>query len=377
MWEYAINIILAAIYECIKRVSAFTYKHIRAKAKREYTTSELLEEISQGRIRVGDRITLVGNFSEYVPLINPAQMLSGYETFRFGTLNPFDKTDGEFDRNYLDSITPGLVKWIADENIEVSPLPTTTIKLKPINDVFCASILDVDQQYAYTKQQVPLFYSQNYNTDNLRIFNWVSGERVSIDCVVVPVPDSFNNVLSSNVPTVQIDYDNSVPIGLKVLKARSIKKGDGVYINHWLIGHFSSRSLSENDIWEQIVWENFLKGNKSINIENLGDEGRKTVLPLFCDSDYLLHSSPLLLKKDGIDHDVYFSIIMIKPSMFQLFFSKSSSIIPHIRKEFVRCANIWMSDQSKDTFSNDTKAEIDFQWDQRKKIWHQKIKDLD
>ena len=369
MWDVAVNFILGIIADCIKKVSLATYNIIRRKLDRERSVPEIMDALKAEDLRIGDKLTVCGTLSEYVPLRNPAQWLPPYRELKFSTRDPFAKSNERCDQRYVGALPSSgfITKWIGEDAVEITPLPTTTVRLQPVGDVFTASLLASDEQYAYAQPQIPLFYSPLYGDDNLALLNSASGDSVVLDCIVVPVPTSYSEVLSYTAPLIVREDGSAVPFGLKVQSVRSAKRGKGLYINQWVLGHLASSSLSEEAIWEQVVWEHFLKGNERFQVG--GDEGRREFLPFFAASHELTHNYVLILEKGGVDHDVYLTTILIKPNLFQVFLAKSPTAVPEIRTEFAQLAGAWMSNEQHPFLTTESGARVDWQFDQRSPIW--------
>lgn len=376
MWDLAVAFILGIIADCLKKVSLATYNIIRRKLDRERSVPEIMDALKAGDLRIGDKLTVCGTLSEYVPLRNPAQWLPPYRELKFSTRDPFAKSNERYDQEYLDAFPASrfianssgfITKWIGEGSVEITPLPTTTARLQPVGDVFAASLLASDEQYAYARPQIPLFYSHLYCDNSVGLLNSASGDSVVLDCIVVPVPTSYNEVLSYTAPLIVREEGSAVPFGLKVQSVRSANRGKGLYINQWVLGHFASSSLSSEAIWEQVVWEHFLKGNERFQVG--GDEGRRDFLPFFSASHELAHNYVLLLEKGGVQHDVYLTTMLIKPNLFQVFLAKSPTAVPEIRTEFAQLAGVWMSNAQHPFLTTESGARVDWQFDQRSPIW--------
>lgn len=101
----------------IFQILEITIKSIRAVSKirkvipREYTITEIKEDLQNGELHFGDKITVLGTFSEYLPFIDPKFLL------KKGILFPKN-------------------------------LPRTA-RIEAINDIYCGALFPLDQKDAF------------------------------------------------------------------------------------------------------------------------------------------------------------------------------------------------------------------------------------
>lgn len=127
---------------------------IRKSLSREYTVEEIKENLLNGELHFGDKIKLIGTFSEYIPFIDPQLILKGKFT--------------QFS------------------------LPRTT-RLQAIEDVYCGALFKPDQVDCFANEVLPIFYGIDS-----KMLEHYSGEMLELRCQIVQVPLQYRNIINQN-----------------------------------------------------------------------------------------------------------------------------------------------------------------------------------
>lgn len=178
----------------IKAIKAL--KKIRRIIPKDYTITEIKDQLQSGELHFGDKITVLGTFSEYVPFIDP--------------------------------------KYILKERSFPKFLPRTT-RLEAIDDVYCGALFPLDQKDSFAEEVMPIFY----DIDS-KMLEHSTGEMLETKCKITQVPEMYRNLINRNeFFAFEKEDDVTVPFGLHVLDVEPYGLVDSFKINTWLIGNVS------------------------------------------------------------------------------------------------------------------------------------------
>jgi hypothetical protein len=186
--------IIVQYYQIIQ--SAIQIAKIASKVKKsltkDYTVDEVKNELLDGEVHFGDKIRLIGTFSEYVPFIDP---------------KVFPKEKSE------------------------TPLPRTA-RIEPIDDVYCGAFFKPEQRDAFAEEVLPIFYGIDS-----KVVEHYTGEMLELQCQIIQVPTRYRDIINqTSYFSLEKEEGLSVPFGLKVLNAEPYGLVDRFRINKWLVG---------------------------------------------------------------------------------------------------------------------------------------------
>jgi len=200
-WQKTIFLIYQVAEMTIKAIKAL--KKIRRIIPRDYTITEIRDQLQSGELHFGDKITVLGTFSEYVPFIDPKYILKEVRSFP-------------------------------------KSLPRTT-RLEAIDDVYCGALFSLDQKDSFTEEVIPIFYGIDS-----RMLEHSTGEMLETKCKITQVPMMYRNLINRNELFAFEKEDNvTVPFGLQVLDVEPYGLVDSFRINAWLIGNLNPPPLYE------------------------------------------------------------------------------------------------------------------------------------
>lgn len=190
--------IILNYYQIIQ--NAIQMAKIAAKIKnivtREYTVDEIRNGLLRGDLHFGDKINLIGTFSEFVPFIDPKMFLKGKLT-------------------------------------EIS-LPHTA-RLEPIDDVYCGAFFKPYQTNAFAEEVLPLFYGIDS-----KVLEHYTGEMLDLSCQIIQIPVKYQKIINQNrYFSFDKEENFSIPFGLKVLCAEPYGLVDSFKINQWIVGELN------------------------------------------------------------------------------------------------------------------------------------------
>ncbi len=169
---------------------------IKKAFQKEYTVKEIKENLSSGELHFGDKIKIMGTFSEYLPFVDPKFFLTRTE------------------------IQP--------------PLPRTA-RLQAINDVYCGALFKPEQKNAFASEVLPLFYGIES-----KVLEHYTGEMLELNCQIIQVPEQYRSIMNQNSYfTFQKEEGLEIPFGLKVLNVEPYGIVDAFNVNAWLIGNLN------------------------------------------------------------------------------------------------------------------------------------------
>jgi hypothetical protein len=167
---------------------------IRKIMRKEYTVIEIRERLQSGELHFGDKITLLGTFSEYIPFVDPKFILK-----------------------------------------EAESLPKTlprTARMKPIDNMYCGAVFPLDQEDAFAREVLPIFYSIDS-----RMIEHSTGQMLEMECKITQVPMAYTEVINQNEYfTFEKEEGLTIPFGLEVTNVELYGLIDSFKVNSWLIG---------------------------------------------------------------------------------------------------------------------------------------------
>lgn len=181
-------------------------RKIRKVFRKEYTITEITEKMQTGELQFGDKISVLGTFSEYLPFIDP----------KF-----FYTSD----------------KW--------HQLPKTlprTARLESIQDIHCGALFELYQEDAFSQEVIPIFYGNNSS-----VLNRSTGDMLRIDARISKVPNDYLKIINQR-ESFRFEKEEglNIPFGLDVLEADLYGLIDTFKINSWIVGNLNpSPNLNE------------------------------------------------------------------------------------------------------------------------------------
>jgi len=177
-------------------------KKIRRIIPKEYSVADIKDGLETGELHFGDKINVVGTFSEYLPFIDPKFMLRE------------------------------LSHWSITRAQKTLP---RTVRLEAIDDTYCGALFPLYQKDAFPEETIPIFYSIDS-----RLLEHFSGEMLEMKCKITQVPVMYRNLISrKEFFTFQKEENVAVPFGLQVLNVEPYGLVGSFEINAWLIGNLN------------------------------------------------------------------------------------------------------------------------------------------
>ncbi|MCJ7560658.1 hypothetical protein MUO79_08600 [Candidatus Bathyarchaeota archaeon] len=174
---------------------AKVFKKIKKAFPKEYDIKEIRDNLSSCELHFGDKITVIGTFSEYLPFIDPKRFLTG-------------TIPSSFPR---------------------------TARLKAINDMYCGALFKPEQTDALASEVLPIFYGLDS-----KVLEHYTGEMLELKCQIIQVPAEYKDIINQNSYfTFEKEAGLSIPFGLKVLAAEPYGLVDSFEVNAWLIGNLN------------------------------------------------------------------------------------------------------------------------------------------
>lgn len=160
----------------------------------EFSVEELREGIQNGDLHFGDKVRILGTFSEYLPFVDPKFLLKESKSF------------------------PRI-------------LPRTT-RIAAIDDLYCGALFKLDQTDAFAEEVLPIFYGLDS-----KMLEHTTGEMLEMQCRITQVPIQYRNIINQNDYFVfEKEEGLVVPFGLKVEDVKPYGILDSFKISTWLIG---------------------------------------------------------------------------------------------------------------------------------------------
>lgn len=174
-------------------------RKIRKIIRKEYTITEIHEKMQTGELHFGDKISVLGTFSEYLPFIDP----------KFLYAND---------------------KW--------QRLPKTlprTARLESINDIHCGALFELYREDAFSQEVIPIFYGNNSS-----ILNRFTGDMLKIDARISKVPYDYLKIINQG-ESFKFEKEEglNIPFGLDVLEADLYGLIDTFKVNSWIVGNLN------------------------------------------------------------------------------------------------------------------------------------------
>lgn len=180
-----------------KKTIACMVKHFPFETRLDVV--DVTERLNDGSLRFGDEIRVRGVFSEFLPLVDFAQLI------RF----------------------PNHMKYRS------FPKQPRSCRLNAIDDVFCGAFYPVANIEDPTSNMIPVLYK----SDSL-LQNYSSGEIINLSGSIVRLPGSWMKVLAQQKSNVFKRKDGmEVPFGIFVKKASSEGQVDKLKANAWILFH--------------------------------------------------------------------------------------------------------------------------------------------
>jgi hypothetical protein len=191
---------LTEIYQILQTAIAIlkSLGKIRKVVPKEYTVTEIREALLSSELHFGDKINVLGTFSEYLPFIDPKFILKGGgDSFR-----------------------------------KTSP---HTARIEAIDDIYCGALFSLDQKDAFAKQTVPIFYGIDS-----RMLEHFTGEMLEMACRITEVPMQYKELMNSNeFFTFEKEENLNIPFGLQILSVEPYGLVDSFKVNAWLLGNLN------------------------------------------------------------------------------------------------------------------------------------------
>jgi len=334
-WQNIVVSIYQILQITINAIKAFG--KIRKAIPKEYSVAEIRDNLLSGELHFGDKIKVIGTFSEYLPFIDLKLML---ETGKF-----FPRT-----------------------------LPRT-VRLEPIEDIYCGSLFPLDQKDAFADETIPIFYGIDS-----RMVEHHTGEMLEVKCKITQVPRKYHQIINQGEFFVfEKEEGVTIPFGLQILEVDPYGLVDSFKINAWVIGNLSPSPSYETKKKDCLNCE---RSFSFMGIDPL-DWPPKLGCTLFGemreDKKLIKQWSKefLNLDKKGVPYVVF-------PDPFRLFEIFHSNVDLLSAEEMDHCSNLLIGAIQKNMqklfdfgvgiFSSELKmpeeigVNVDFQYDQRKKL---------
>lgn len=195
-WKNAMTLLYQQIISAINLIKKLeTIKDIIIK--REYTITEIKNDLKSGELHFGDEIKVIGTFSEYIPFLDIKHYLTREE-------------------NIFKNISH-------------------TARIEPINNMYCGALFPLDQKDSFSEKVMPIFYGLES-----RMIEHYTGEMLEINCRIKQIPLEFSKVLNSNEYfTFEKEEDLTIPFGLEVKSVEPYGIVDSFQINTWILGNLN------------------------------------------------------------------------------------------------------------------------------------------
>lgn len=184
----------------IYRVIEFTIEYLKISDKineitrKKYSIVEIKDDLSSNELHFGDRITVLGTFSEYLPFIDIKNLIH----------NEFENLSNSFH----------------------------TTRIEPINDFYCGSLFTLHSKDAFSNRSMPIFYDRAS-----RMLEHRTGDMLEMSCKITQIPKSYQNLLLENESfSYERDDGIEIPFGLEVLDVKPFDESDSFLINSWALG---------------------------------------------------------------------------------------------------------------------------------------------
>ncbi len=162
---------------------------------KDFEVSKIKDSLCSGELHFGDKVKVIGTFSEFLPFIDPKFFL---------------QIEG------IQSILP------------------RTARLQAINDMYCGALFAPDQVNAFGKEVLPIFYG-----NDSKVLEHYTGEMLELQCQIIEVPYQYRQIINKGQNSYFVyekEQGVNIPFGLKVLTAESYGLVDKFEINMWVLG---------------------------------------------------------------------------------------------------------------------------------------------
>lgn len=161
MWEIVKSVVIEAIINALLEI-AKTLRRVRRE--KEVEIREVRESLQSGDLKIGDSVTVIGTYSEFVPFINMSEIVGL-------------------------SVKP-----------DTSPLPVCgACKVGPTNDEYVGAILEEELRGIHRDSKcIPVFFSQKYSKSSIKTLNFITGDIVELRAVISPIPTIWRDIIISS-----------------------------------------------------------------------------------------------------------------------------------------------------------------------------------
>jgi hypothetical protein len=161
---------------------------------KEFTVEEVKEGIQNGDLHFGDKVKVIGTFSEYVPFVDP--------------------------------------KFLLKESKSLPRILPRTTRLAAVDDLYCGALFKMDQTDAFAQEALPIFYGIDS-----KMVEHTTGEMLEMSCRITQVPLQYRNIINQNGYCVfEKEEGLIVPFGLKIENVEPYGIVDSFKISTWLVG---------------------------------------------------------------------------------------------------------------------------------------------
>lgn len=184
------------VYQVVKTAISLvkSIRKTRTIIAKEYAVTDVKEELQNDLLHFGDRITVVGTFSEYLPFVDLASVLE-------------------------------------EKQLRLSAV-SRTVRLEAIDDMYCGALFPLDQIDAFSEQTIPVFY----RIDSPMLQHY-TGQMLEVICKITKIPIAYQQLISKRECfTFEKEGDIEIPFGLEILKVQPYGLVDSFKISTWLLG---------------------------------------------------------------------------------------------------------------------------------------------
>jgi len=194
-WQQTIVSVYQVLHVMISIIKSLG--KIRKIVPKEYTVTEIRDALQSSELHFGDKINVLGTFSEYLPFVDPKFILKGSE--------PFPRT---------------------------SP---RTVRIEAIDDIYCGALFPLDQKDAFAKETIPTFYGIDS-----KMLEYSTGHMLEMKCRITEVPIQYKKLINhSEFFTFEKEENLTIPFGLQILKVEPYGLVDSFKVNTWLLGNLN------------------------------------------------------------------------------------------------------------------------------------------
>ena len=222
---------------------------IKTREYKEIELTSLRDNLETGELRIGDRIGVIGTYTEYVPFAKFTQLVESSSKKQFA--------------------------------LQLEGMPC---KVGSVNGVYCGAILKEGTDGIPAGDScIPIFYSERFSKKSIKMIEHFTGDMVEIEGHVAPLPEVWKRLLVSNDYYLFDRGDGiEIPFCIKVDKCEPYGLQDKFFVDMWTASHFEGTMmpltgmehvLCESLIPSRMLMENpfpgaFLFAYQRINIRN-------------------------------------------------------------------------------------------------------------